>query len=145
MIHLIECENPLMKKFIDALLARSKEKGTYYKNIWVMHYQEDVAYRAYLSWSCKKIADQTESQVSALPEFERQAYIYENMVKVGEKSSEAKNQKDISKNIQEEFRMNIPVGDQIGSVVNNNENLFTLAEFCEYCFETPDIQLEREQ
>ena len=38
MIHMLECENPLMTKFITALHTRSKEKGSYYKNIWVINY-----------------------------------------------------------------------------------------------------------
>ena len=93
MIHMLECENPLMTKFITALHTRSKEKGSYYKNIWVINYQEDVAYRAYLNWSCKRIGDQTETTVANMNSFERQAYIYESMVKVGEKSAEGKDPK----------------------------------------------------
>lgn len=57
MVHMIECENPLMSKFINALYAKSQEKGSYYRGIWVMHYAEDVAFRAYQNWTCKRITD----------------------------------------------------------------------------------------
>lgn len=36
----------------------------------------------------------------------------------------------------------IPSGDQLNSVIN--ENLFTLREWVQYVFETPDICLEKE-
>lgn len=71
MIHMFESENPLMTKFISNLHAKSKEKGSYYRGIWIVNYQEDVAYRAYLNWSCKRIGDQTETTVSSMAPFER--------------------------------------------------------------------------
>lgn len=57
MVHMLECEAPLMGKFISALHARSKEKGSYYRGIFAIHYAEDVAFRAYLNWTCKRITD----------------------------------------------------------------------------------------
>ena len=143
MVHMIECENPLMTKFISSLLAKSREKGSYYRGIWVIHYQEDVAYRAYLNWSCKRIGDQTETTVSSMAPFDRQAYIYESMVKVGEKSAEGKDNKQIALKLKEQFCQCIPVGEQLASVVQG-DHLFPLSEWCDYMFETPDICLERE-
>ena len=101
MVHLIECENPLMIKFIQGLSAKAQEKGSYYKSVFVINYQEDVAYRAYLSWSCKRIGESTEATVASMEPFDRQAYIYEAMVKVGEKSAEGKDPKTIALKLKE--------------------------------------------
>ena len=83
MVHMLECENPLMTNFMRALHAKSKEKGSYYKGVWVINYAEDINERAYVTWMCKRISDQTETTVATLPSFEKQCHVYENMVVVG--------------------------------------------------------------
>lgn len=143
MLHMLECETPLMQKFMQALLAKSKEKGSYYRGIWAVHYQEDINQRAYINWACKRITDQTEATVDSLASFERQAYIYEQMVKVGEKGSDGKDSKQIAAKQKEQFCASLPSGTQMESVTKC-DTLFTLEEFVEYTFETPDICLERE-
>ena len=47
-VHLFEAETPLVNKFVHDLLAKQMSKGSYYNNIWVLHYTEDVPTRAYL-------------------------------------------------------------------------------------------------
>ena len=81
--------------------------------------------------------------MAGLPPFERQAYIYENMVEVGKKSSEGKDQKQIALKMKEQFCATMPSGEQMNSVTQS-DTLFPLGEWIDYMFETPDIQLERE-
>ena len=64
MIHMFECEAPLMHKFLIKLNEKRMAKDTYYKNIWVVQYQENISARAYLYWSCKCIKDQTDAVVN---------------------------------------------------------------------------------
>ena len=44
---MIEAENPLMSKFIKHLEAKLDEPNSYYADIWVVHYAEDIPQRAY--------------------------------------------------------------------------------------------------
>ena len=78
-----------------------------------------------------------------MPEFERQAHVYENMVNVGEKGQEGKDTKQIGLKMKEQIIQTIPSGDQMASVTRS-ETLFPLAEWIDYMFVTPDICLERE-
>jgi hypothetical protein len=143
MVHMLECENPLMSQFLHALLEESQRKGSYYRGVWVIHYAEDINQRAYINWACKRIPDQTEASFSSMPGFERQAGIYENMVKVGEKGSDGKDSKQIAAKQKEQFCACLPSGEQMASVTQS-ETLFTLEDFVAFTFETPDICLERE-
>ena len=53
-----------MHKFLGELNKMRNAKDTYYKNIWVVQYQENIKERAYLHWSCKNIKDQTDAVVN---------------------------------------------------------------------------------
>ena len=72
-----------MHKFLGELNKMRNAKDTYYKNIWVVQYQENIKERAYLHWSCKNIKDQTDAVVNTQDVFNRHAYVYEAMVAVG--------------------------------------------------------------
>jgi hypothetical protein len=54
-VHMFEADTPLMTTFVKKLHEKKKEDGSYYHNIWVLHYTEDVPTRAYANWSCKSI------------------------------------------------------------------------------------------
>ena len=83
-VHMFEAEQTLMYRFIKKLLEKKNEPGSYYNNIWVLHYTEDIASKAYNGWNCKSISTQAATkEIKALPEFDKITTIYEGMCQIG--------------------------------------------------------------
>lgn len=60
------------------------QENSYYSNIWVVNYTEDVASRAYHGWNCKIInTQQATREIKAMSDFEKVSTIYEGMVNIG--------------------------------------------------------------
>ena len=83
-VHMFEAEQTLMYRFVKKLQAKKDEEGSYYNNIWVLTYTEDVATKAYQGWNCKLINTQTATrEIKALQDFEKVQCIYDGMVNIG--------------------------------------------------------------
>jgi hypothetical protein len=80
---LLEAENPLMSKIIKHLDAKVDEPNSYYADIWVVHYTEDIAQRVYEGWVCKSYKEQSELIIKDDSDFEKIFKTYEGMVSVG--------------------------------------------------------------
>jgi len=83
-VHLFEAEETVMKRYLTKLQAKNEESGSYYSNIWVMHYTEDVPTRTFQNWNCKSINTSSATrEIKSLPDFEKVCTIYESMLKIG--------------------------------------------------------------
>jgi len=49
-VHMLEAEQTVMYRFVKKLLAKKESQGSYYSNVWVLHYTEDVSQCAYQGW-----------------------------------------------------------------------------------------------
>jgi hypothetical protein len=109
-----------------------------------VHYTEDVPSRAYINWQTRNIGLGTSAEIKDRPDFDKQQYLYDSMVKIGVDSIllQNKGMDAVTKQIKALSLEYIPSGEQLNSVIN--ENLFTLKEWVQYIFETPDICLEKE-
>lgn len=148
-VHLIEAETPLMMQFLKKLLekrnAKVSERGSYYHNAWVVQYTEDIPQRAYFNWNCKQVqTSQATREVKTLGDFEKSYTIYESMVNIGVQAQAVQNKgtAQVVSQMKQAACEYIPCGEELASVVT--DEMFTLQEFCEYIFDTPDICLERE-
>ena len=71
-VHLFEAETSLMEKFVKKLHEKSKEQGSYYVQVHVLHYTEDIPTRAYANWSAKGINTQNATrEIKSLGSFEK--------------------------------------------------------------------------
>ena len=88
-VHLFEAETSLMEKFVKKLHEKLKEPGSYYVNIWVIHYTEDIPTRSYNfssqpNWSAKCIDTKNATrEIKTMGSFEKSHAIYASMVKIG--------------------------------------------------------------
>ena len=145
MVHCFEAEQTLMTRFVKKLQEKKNTKGSYYSDIWVVHYTEDVASKAYTGWACKSInTQQATKEIKSLPEYERVAAIYEGMCNIGIQSAAVQNKGQAQvvqtmKTLAAEF---IPCGEELASVVS--EQVFSLDEWVSFMQVTPDICLEKE-
>ena len=91
-VHLFEAEAPLINKYVHDLLKKQMSKGSYYNNIWVLHYTEDVPQRAYHSWTAKSVNTQSATrEIKSYPHFEKIFTIYDSMVKIGVEAQQVQN------------------------------------------------------
>lgn len=143
-VHLFEAENPLMNRYIQHLMAKRDEKGSMYAEVWVVHFQEDVI-PAYESWIVKTIKEQTDPVIKDDADFDRIHRVYDAMVRVGRESHQvkAKGPEAVQKQIKSLTAELVPSGDQLNSVIKADA-IWTLREWCDYQFITPEIMLERE-
>ena len=78
-----------MEKFVKKLHEKLKEPGSYYVNIWVLHYSEDIPTRSYNftsqpNWSAKAINTQSATrEIKTMESFVKTYTIYTSMVKIG--------------------------------------------------------------
>ena len=84
---MLEAENPLMSKFIKHLEAKLDEPNSYYADIWVIHYAEDVRQRVFDGWVCRSYKEQSELIIKDDSDFEKIFKTYEGMVSVGKDSA----------------------------------------------------------
>ena len=142
---MFEADTPLMTTFVKKLHEKKKEDGSYYHNIWVLHYTEDVPARAYANWSCKSINTSNATRdIKTLPQFEKTLTIYDSMVQIGNEAQEAskKGAAQVNTTMKQLAGEFIPCGEELASVID--PDTFTLDEWIEYAYETPDICLEKE-
>jgi|TARA_B110001450_G_C17530225_1_gene444372 hypothetical protein len=67
-VHMFEADAPLMMNFVKKLQEKNKEDGSYYHNVWVLHYTEDVPTRAYMNWSSKSVGTNNATrEIKSLP------------------------------------------------------------------------------
>merc|ERR1712086_609189 len=83
-VHLFEAEVTLMERFVTKMRQKQTERNSYYQDIHVIHFTEDVDQRAFSTWSCKSIqTSQATSEIKTMVDEEKVSYIYANMVKLG--------------------------------------------------------------
>lgn len=83
-VHMFEAEQVLMYRFIHKLLQKKKAHGSYYKEIVVLNYTEDIPYKAYVGWTCKSInTGSATKEIKELQDFEKVVTIYEGMLSIG--------------------------------------------------------------
>ena len=134
-----------MTRFVKKLHAKNEENGSYYNNIWVLHYTEDICKPAYMGWNCKIINTTSATrEIKSLPDFEKVSTIYDSMVNIGGEAMKMQNkgqaqQVATMKTLAAEL---IPCGEELASVLT--ENVMTLKEWMEFAFDTADICLEKE-
>ena len=144
-VHMFEAEQTLMTRFLNKLLKKTQDPGSYYLNSWVLHYTEDVPVRAYNSWNCKQInTSQAIKEIKSLSDFEKIQTIYQGMVDVGQQAKlvQQKGQAVIAQTMKQYAAENIPCGEELASVIN--ENVLSLEEWMDFAMVTPDICLEKE-
>lgn len=129
-VHLFEAEQPLMGRYIKKLYEKSKAKDSYYTGIWIMHYTEDVAQKAYNNqWSCQSI--NTKDAVKTITEmnaYGRVSHIYNSMVSIGvnahAKTSGGGKSAGITQEMKSLAQEHIPCGEQLKSAIS--EETFTI-------------------
>ena len=83
-VHMFEADSPLMMSFMTKLQQKNNEDGSYYQNIWVLHYTEDVPSRAYPNWTCKSVQTNSATrEIKSLDPFSKILTIYDAMVTIG--------------------------------------------------------------
>ena len=142
-VHLFEADTPLMTTFVKKLQEKNNEDGSYYQNIWVLHYTEDVPTRAYPTWTCKNVPSKDATrEIKSLPPFEKTLTIYDGMVQIGNEAMSMKDESKLQSTLKNGACQYIPCGEELASVIDSDT--FTLDEWIEYAYDTPDICLEKE-
>ena len=144
---MFEAEDPLMEWFLMKLNEEVLKKGSSFKDAWVVHYTEDVFKKAYSQWYSKTIQpSQATKEVKTLTDpYEKIDLIYSSMVKIGVEAEEMQQKGGdmVSKILKQKTTEYIPSGEELASVIC--EETPSISEFCEYAFETPEINLEKER
>ena len=102
-----------MKKIVNGLVEAKKQKGSFYQNMWVVHYTEDIQSRAYQSWFCKDVkANISGREIKTLPFVERIWALYESLVNVGNQASSqlAKGEQQVATALKQGALENVPIG-----------------------------------
>lgn len=134
-----------MSRIVKHLEAKLDEPNSYYADIWVVHYQEDILSRTFDSWVCKAYKEVSECQIKDDTDFEKIFKTYDGMLSVGRDSAlvKAKGPDAVMKQIKALTLERVPSGDQLNEL-RKCDIIRTLKEFTEYAYETPEICLEKE-
>ena len=87
-VHMFEAEGPLMQQYIHKLNEKKNTKvndrGSYFHNVWVLQFTEDIPQRAYFSWSCKMVPTSNATrEVKSMGDFEKTCVIYDSLSNIG--------------------------------------------------------------